>query len=183
LEGLRQHREGSPASRIYWPSLARSGELLERRLHADGDSRPLVVLDPRGARSDAELDAAVRAAASLTVHLARLGGCALLLPGERRAAVVEPGLVSWPHLHARLALVDGSGTPVLGEVAARRGAVLYVAARALREAPRALRRAGDGAGARVLVVPAPIPGRRAVFAVAGCQGYDLARRRVRGVAA
>ena len=62
LDGLRPHRPGAPASRMYWPALARSGELVERRLRADTDTRPLVVLDPRGAAGDAPLDSAVRAA-------------------------------------------------------------------------------------------------------------------------
>ena len=105
LDGLRPHRPGAPASRMYWPALARSGELVERRLRADTDTRPLVVLDPRGAAGDAPLDAAVRAAASLAVHMARDGGCALLLPGDRRPTVLEPTLAAWEHAHARLAHV------------------------------------------------------------------------------
>ncbi|MCW2982652.1 MAG: hypothetical protein JWR63_222, partial [Conexibacter sp.] len=32
LDGLRPAREGTSASRMYWPSLAKGGELLERRL-------------------------------------------------------------------------------------------------------------------------------------------------------
>ena len=109
LDGLRHAREGTSASRIYWPSLAKGGELLERRLRADSDTRPLVVLDPRGAAVEEDLDAAVRAAASLAVHLAREGGCALLIPGDRRPASLDPALLGWPHLHARLALIDGDG--------------------------------------------------------------------------
>src|SRR3954447_6344867 len=83
LDGLRQLRQGTPASRIFWPSVARGAGMMERRLRAESDTRPLVLLDPRGAAVEADLDAAVRAAASLTVHLARAGGCALLLPGDR----------------------------------------------------------------------------------------------------
>ncbi|MEA2126321.1 MAG: hypothetical protein QOI80_3103, partial [Solirubrobacteraceae bacterium] len=51
IDGLRVHAEGSPASRIHWPSLAKGGEIMERKLTAEADSRPLVVLDPRGART------------------------------------------------------------------------------------------------------------------------------------
>src|SRR3954468_14027104 len=100
LDGLRPHRAGAPASRMYWPALARTGERRERRLRADTDTRLLVVLDPRGAADEA-LDAAVRAAASLAVHLARAGGCALLLPGDRRPTALEPTLAAWDHAHAR----------------------------------------------------------------------------------
>jgi uncharacterized protein (DUF58 family) len=175
LDGLRQHRPGTPASRIFWPSLAKGGELLERRLRADSDTRPLVVLDPRGAPSDDALDAAVRAAASLSVHLARQGGCALLLPGDRRPTVLEPTLNAWEHAHARLAVVTGVRGPNLAGLASRRGPVFYVAASAPRRPPRALTHAPGGG--RVLVVPGTMPGRRAVFTVAGCSAYELSGQR------
>lgn len=175
LDGLRQHQPGSPASRIFWPALARGGDLLERRMRADADTRPLVVLDPRGAADEADLDAAVRAAASLAHHLGRRGGCALLLPGDRRPAVLEPTLATWPHVHARLALVDGRQVPALGALLARQGEVLYVTARRTQRPPRALAQAPRGG--RVLVVPAALQGRRAAFTVAGCHGYELSGAR------
>src|SRR5215210_7148155 len=71
IDGLRPHREGTPASRIHWPAVARGAGLMERKLISEADSRPLVVLDPRagaGEEAGEALDAAVRAAASLTVH-------------------------------------------------------------------------------------------------------------------
>jgi uncharacterized protein (DUF58 family) len=171
LDGLRPYREGAPASRIFWPALARGGELMERRLRAESDTRPLVVLDPRGPATAEDLDAAVRAAASLAVHLARSGGCALLLPGERRPAGLDATLAGWPKLHARLALVGPAARPALAGVAARPGPVVYVAARTLTRPPRALLHAPGGG--RILVVPGTLTGRRAVFAVAGCTGYEL----------
>jgi uncharacterized protein (DUF58 family) len=179
LDGLRPAREGTSASRMYWPSLAKGGELLERRLRADSDTRPLIVLDPRAAAGEEDLDAAVRAAASLAVHLAHAGGCALLIPGDRRPVALDPGLVGWAHLHARLALVDGSTPPPVSGLAARRGPIVYVAARRLTRPPRALAHAPGGG--RVLVVPAPIAGRRAAFTVAECTGYELSEAR-RGAA-
>lgn len=174
LDGLRPHREGAPASRIFWPALARNGELMERRLRADGDTRPLVVVDPRAPAGEDELDAAVRAAASLCVHLARAGGCALLLPGDRRPTGLEPALAGWPHLHVRLALLDAVRGPNIAGLAARRGPVLYVAARPGVRPPAALLHA-PGAR-RLLIVPGAIEGRRAAFTVAGCSGYDLGSR-------
>ncbi len=170
LDGLRPHRPGAPASRMYWPALARTGELMERRLRADTDTRPLVVLDPRGATDEEALDAAVRAAASLCVHLAREGGCALLLPGDRRPTALEPTLASWEHAHARLAVVGDGAAPHLAGMAARRGPVFYVAA-APGRSPRA--RSHAPGGGRVLVVPGALPGRRALFTVAGCTAYEL----------
>lgn len=180
LDGVRPHRPGTPASRIVWPTFARSGELTERRLRADTDTRPLVVLDPRGAAAEEDLDAAVRATASLAVHLARVGGCALLLPGDRRPAPLESTLAGWDRLHVRLALVDGRRPPALGALGARRGPVLYVAARRDLRPPRAL--LGAPGGGRLLVVPGAAPGRTAAFTVAGCTGFEVSGRRVAEVA-
>ena len=85
--------------------------MLERRLTADGDSAPLVVLDASAPPSEEALDMAVRAAASLCLHLARRGGCALLLPGDRRPLFVAPDLAAWPAAHARLAVVEADAWP------------------------------------------------------------------------
>ena len=136
LDGLRPYRKGTPASRIHWPAVARGAGLIERRLAADGDARPLVVLDARMPASAGRagrdlLDAAVRAAASLVLDFARAGGCGLLLPGEQRATKIDRELISWPAAYARLALVEGgsdSRAPALSTLTARGGAMIYVAA-------------------------------------------------------
>jgi uncharacterized protein (DUF58 family) len=175
LDGLRPHREGAPASRIFWPALARGGELMERRLRAEGDTRPLVVLDLRAPESADAADAAVRATASLAVALAKDGGCALLLPGDRRPAGLDSTLAGWPALHVRLALLETQAVPNLSGVAARRGPVFYVTARVLSRAPRVLAHAPGGG--RVLVVPGVLPGRTPVLEVAGCRGYELSAER------
>jgi uncharacterized protein (DUF58 family) len=175
VDGLRPYRPGTPASRIHWPGLARGAGLLERRLAPDGDMRPSVILDARGDGPIEHLDAAVRAAASLTLELARRGGCRLLLPGERRALVIEPDLLSWPGAHARLALVHGAvaGAPILGP-GTRLGPVFYVAAASPERLPAAL--TTPGSGVALLVLPAELRPRRklpASFEVAGCRGYAL----------
>jgi uncharacterized protein (DUF58 family) len=173
IDGLRPHAAGSPASRIHWPSVAKGGEIMERRLIAEADSRPLVVLDPRGPRAPEDLDAAVRAAASLVRHFARRTGCALLMPGDRRAVVVEPDLGGFPNVHVRLALLGvDSGGPALVAAQNRRGLIMFVSARRIERPPRGL---GRTPGGLVLVVPGTLPGRRAVLEVAGCQGYLGAR--------
>lgn len=177
VDGLRPYRRGTPAARIHWPALARGAGLLERRLAPDCDTRPLIVLDARTAHpAEAHVDAAVRAAASLARELARSGGCALLLPGERRAVAIGPGLAAWPAAHVRLALVEGGpGAPAPSLRGARAGRVFYVAARALAQLPPALR---GSAGASVLVVPravaaeAGMPGSPS-FEVSGCCGFAL----------
>ncbi|WP_372789183.1 DUF58 domain-containing protein [Paraconexibacter sp.] len=179
LEGLGPLRPGTPASRIHWPSIARLAEPQERRLHADGDRLPLVLLDPRvedGPSGARDLDAAVRATASLAVHLARAGGCLLVLPGDRRPTLIGPTLSGWPRLHARLALVGGTEPPALGAVAARLGPLVYVSARRIAAAPRTLRHAPGGG--RVLVVPDRLRAVRPVFTVAGCAGHELTASRV-----
>jgi uncharacterized protein (DUF58 family) len=178
IDGLRPYRTGAPASRIHWPSVARSGEMLERRLVAELDSAPLVVLDATAPASEEALDCAVRAAGSLAVHLARATGCALLLPGDRRPAELGPDLAGWQTLHARLALVEAGAEPPAMARAPRGGAVLWVTASDLRRAPRVLERVT--AAARFLVTPNPLPAHRAVFTVAGCTGQALDRARVRG---
>jgi uncharacterized protein (DUF58 family) len=174
LDGIRPLREGTPASRIFWPSLARAAQPQERVLHADDDGAPLVVLDPRGATSEEQLDGAVRAAASIAHALAHAGGCSVLLPGDRRPADVEATLAGWPHVHARLALVGANGAPSLVGAGQRRGAVIFVSARMRSGPPPGL--AGARGAPRILVVPAAIPERTAAFAVAGYRGYVVGGR-------
>jgi uncharacterized protein (DUF58 family) len=176
VDGLRPYRPGTPASRIHWPALARGAGLLERRLRADRDTRPLVVLDARGAQRDGQLDAAVRAAASLAIELARRGGCRLLLPGERRAVAIEPDLASWPAAHARLALVESTAEtkPPLLDAVSHLGQVFYVATQPLDRLPGAL--AAPGRGEVIVVLPKDLEARPAgslSFEVTGCQGFVL----------
>ena len=173
LDSLRPYREGAPASRIHWPTVARTGEMVERRLIADVDLRPLVVMDPRKPPSEEALDKAVRAAASLCVHLAQTQGCSLLLPGDRRASDIEPDLRSWAPLHARLALIEADDqAPVAGRIE-RAGAVFWVAAGAIAPPPGIAKAA---AAIRYLVTPAEIPGSQPEFTVAGCGVHRLGRR-------
>src|SRR3954466_7656916 len=165
LDSLRPYREGAPASRIHWPTVARRGEMVERKLIADVDLRPRVVVDPRKAPSTEALDMALRAAASLTVHLAVEAGCSILLPGDRRATDIEPDLRSWAPVHARLALIEAEdGAPVSGRIE-RAGAVFWVSAGAVAP-PQGIARAA--AALRFLVTPVAVPGRQPEFTIAGC---------------
>ncbi len=191
VDGLRPYRPGTPASRIHWPALARGAGLLERRLRADTDSRPLVVLDARQYGEDAEpehLDAAVRAAASLVLELGGRTGCGLLLPGEHRPLEVEPDLGAWPVAHARLAMVEGGPETRAPGLApgARSAQVLYVAATPMARLPTGL--IGAGVRAAVLVVPMALVNKQpqdATFEVSGCLGFVVGvgrRPRERAVA-
>ena len=172
IDGLREHREGTPASRIHWPTVARGAGLMERKLISEADSRPLVILDPRAPASRDALDASVRAAASLTVHFARRTGCGLVLPGDRRAVTIDPDLLAWPQAHVRLALMEEITGPALSAAQNRRGLVVFVAARVVDRPPRGLGRTPGGC---LIVVPGAIAGRSAVLEVAGCQGFVAGR--------
>jgi uncharacterized protein (DUF58 family) len=174
VDGLRPYRQGTPASRIHWPALARGVGLLERRLQADTDSRPLVVLDARGDGPPEHLDAAVRAAASLVLELGGRVGCGLLLPGEHRPLEVEPDLTSWPIAQTKLALIEGGPETRAPGLApgARSAQVVYVAATSLARLPPGL--LGAGVRAAVLVIPTPLATQAtqdATFEVAGCIGF------------
>jgi uncharacterized protein (DUF58 family) len=173
IDGLRPWSQGTPASRIHWPSLARTGELMERGLTGGGDSSPLVVLDrSRGADSESLLQA-VRAAASLCLHLARAGGCSLLLPGESRVLAIDRGLRSWPQVHARLALVDPE-LSVPADPPSGATTIFWVSPAGPTDTGdwgRNTHRAG------YLVTPAEVPGVLPAFQVAGCRGYPLASAR------
>jgi uncharacterized protein (DUF58 family) len=171
IEGLRPYRVGSPASRIHWRTVARSRELVEHRLVSGGGSDPLVVLDAHEPSDPESLDRAVRAAASLCLHLARHGGSTLLLPGESRSRRLDRSLRGWPELHARLALVERTRRgPALG--GRRTGAVYWVSASP--RAAAAAARAGLVSG--YLVTPG-VPQESDAFAVAGCRGRRLAAER------
>lgn len=182
VDGLRPYRHGSPASRIHWPALARSGEMHERRVVAGAEATPLIALDAEGAQDAEALDRAVRAAASLCVHLAPRTGCAVLLPGSRSPSMLDARLRAWPALHASFAVV-GSGAPTRlpSRSAGLRGSVFWVTARPPGEAsiPRSA-----GAG-RHYLVSAFRPDGPVAFEVAGCYGTAAVSRaaaRVRAAA-
>ena len=142
--------------------------MLERRLVAELDSAPLIVLDPSAPASDEALDMAVRAAASLCVWLAHDGGCSILLPGDRRPIEVGHDLGAWPAVHVRLALVEEGPAPPASTLGPRGGAVVWVTGADLARAPRTLERLP--AGARYVVTPGALPG-----APPGLRGRGLHR--------
>ncbi len=174
IDGLRAYREGSPASRIHWPTVARRGEMMERRMVAELDSAPLVVLDCSVARR--------RGGAG---HGGARGGLAVRAPGSdlglRHPASGRAPAGGDRSRHGRMARActcasrwPGSILRLRrGRLSPRSGAVLWVTAAALRRSPRALERLP--AGARYVVSPGEVPGGAAAFEVAGCTGYLLGR--------
>jgi uncharacterized protein (DUF58 family) len=171
VDSLVVHQPGAPASRIHWPTVARTTTLMDRRLVADGDRAPLVVVDPRDASSSEALDQALRAAASLCVHLARDAACGLLLPGDRRPARFDRELRGFPESHARLALLEpDAGAPPLGCLTGA-NTVIWVTADRHASSVAQLR-----ATTRYLVSPHPRHGWPVHFTVAGCSGQWLEER-------
>jgi uncharacterized protein (DUF58 family) len=168
LDVLRPYRPGAPAMRIHWPTLARTGELMERRFVADPRARPLVVVDSHEPVGERELDAAVRAAASLAYHLARAGGCGVLLPGDRQPTMLRQDMRSFAEVHARLALLEPAGAyPAISRKGG--GPVVWVtASHAIPSLPARM-------GAGWIVAPHPLAaGAPAEFRVGGCIGQRLA---------
>ncbi len=171
IDGLRPYRQGSPASRIHWRTVARTGHMYERRLVAGADAAPLIVLDPHEPQSEAALDQAVRAAASLCMHLAARGGCAVLLSDAVAPTLVDPRLRAWPDVHARLALVEaGQPTPMPRGMSGRAGAIWVSGA----TAPRAARPATRLSPGCFVVTPAPALGVPVAFTVAECSAQRSA---------
>jgi uncharacterized protein (DUF58 family) len=170
LDSLRPYGAGGPASRIHWPAVARTGNLMERSFTAEADPRMLVMLDARLPESEETLDQALRATASLCVHLARRGGCLLLLPEDRQASAIGPDLRSWPALHARLALVQAGASAARAHRSRQPRTVLYVTASAGRPAL---------AGRCYRVGPHPLPGLGVAFTVAGFAGQVVGGGRAR----
>ena len=168
LAGLRPYRPGAPASRIHWPTVARLGELVERRLAGAPESMPLIVLDACEPVSDQALDRAVRAAASLCLALARSGGCRVMLPGDRRPTRLDSGLRGWTGLHTRLALVEATSARPSVTPSQMTGSLYWVTAR--RRVPPLPGSSGNGS----FVVSAASPRNgRVAFTVAGCEGSHL----------
>jgi uncharacterized protein (DUF58 family) len=166
VDSLQPLRSGTPASRIHWATVARTGILMERRLVAEGNRLPLVVIDPRDPVNLDALDRAVRAAASLCVHLARGGGCGLLLPGDQRPVEIGGDLSGFPEAHVRLALLGPeAGEPALS-ASSSAGTVLWVSA--------AVAPTWGAASVHYAISPHPQPQWPLGFTVAGCRGYRVA---------
>jgi uncharacterized protein (DUF58 family) len=170
LDVLRPYRQGTPATRIHWPTLARTGELVERRFVADPRARALVVVDAYEPVGERELDSAMRAAASLAYHLARTGGCGVLLPGDRRPTMLRSDMRSFADVHARLALLQPSrARPDAGSLRSVSGSVVWVTASDAIPVVPVAKSGGWVVAPHPLAAGAPVE-----FRVAGCIAQRLA---------
>lgn len=132
----REHRPGDDMRRIHWRATARHGELMVRREEQSRSSSLVVVLDDRhgahhGEGPTSTFEWAVRAAASISVHFARLGwavtattttGRVLAEVRSSDAAAVELLLIAY----ADARLVDAAPAPHLGVPAGTPSAVVAV---------------------------------------------------------
>ena len=190
VDGLRPYRAGTSGQPH--PLAGRGPRGGADRAPAAGRRRhrPLVVLDARGSSAPPELlDAAVRAAASLTLELARAGrlrAAAARRAARRRRSTASsspgrPRTRGWRWSRAARC----ARAPAAGTGRGRLGAMIYVAAAPGGAHDRAAGHAGRGA--IVLVVPAAALGgrptaRRAgpmppTLDVSGCRGFVLGARR------
>ncbi len=170
LGDLRRADSYASVDRIHWLTTARTGTLMERRLRPESDARPLVVLDGRDCAGADAFDAAVRATASISLALARAGGCALLLAPERRPHRLDRTLTSWPGIHQRLALIEPSET-LAWDAIRNASFVLWVSASADAHAL-----AHTGGGACFVMSPFPRAHSDVLFTVSGCAVQRLDRR-------
>jgi uncharacterized protein (DUF58 family) len=109
LDGLREYRPGTPASRVHWPSLARGAGLVERRLTGERVRAPVHVVDTSAAADAAEADRIVGSAVTRIMQSARAEGCEVLLSDGEGPVTIGPGLRGWPPLHRRLAVLGQAG--------------------------------------------------------------------------
>ena len=123
------------------------------------------------------LDAAVRAAASLALELARRAAAACCCRATAGRSTSIPTWSAWPAAHVRLALVEGAPerqAPALA-AGARRGRLFYVAAPAASTGspPTLVGAAATGSACSCYRRPLAdgLPLADVAFEVSGCRGF------------
>ena len=182
LDGLRPASPARPrraSTGRPWPA---AREMLERRLLRRRRRRARSWCSTRAARrpTRARRGGARRRVARRAPG--RAGGCALLLPGDRRPRRSDATCAAGRRCTCGWRCSATTARPRSARLERRRGPVIYVVAAARRRGRRARSRARPRRGGCLVVVPAALAGRRALFTVAGCTGlrpHALARRRRR----
>ncbi|MBZ5733337.1 DUF58 domain-containing protein [Nocardioides sp. TRM66260-LWL] len=108
---VRGYRIGDDLRRVHWRSSARAGELMVRQEEQPWQARATVLLDDRAAAhagSRSGLEAAVSAAASVGLHLARRGYEVRLLTTTDAGRPADPRPTTPARLLERLAEVEAS---------------------------------------------------------------------------
>lgn len=148
LRSVRAHREGEPLRAVHWPSTARRGVLMVKELEEATGGETVVLLDcdplaAVGEPPDTPFEAAVRAAGSILVTLARRGRTATLLTTRGRGGPVRARAHALDDALDALAAVEADATAPLGAVLAQPLGPLASA----REVVAVTARADGGAGA------------------------------------
>jgi uncharacterized protein (DUF58 family) len=112
-DGLRQYVRGTPVNRIHWKTVARGGEMMERRFTTARDELPLLLVDTTGAPHASAVDWVAREAAGQALALARSGGCRVMLPGDRTPTTLLDPVSGWATLHRRLANLAEGGPQLM----------------------------------------------------------------------
>ena len=112
LNGLRPYAPGDRLSRLHWPSLARSGEIMVRDFVApeSGSLSLLVDLRPASHAGDS-IEHAVAEAAGLGVRALDDGVTVVLCTSTGESMVIAPGTAARPTLLRALALLGPAGAP------------------------------------------------------------------------
>src|SRR5690606_29326237 len=99
---IRAYRDGDDLRRVHWPTTAHRGELMVRQEDRPARRRAVLLLDPRAGafhRASEAFEWAVRAVASVAVHLAQ-DGYAVHVVGAG-----DPSVTQLPAVLRALALV------------------------------------------------------------------------------
>ncbi|HEX4189772.1 MAG TPA: DUF58 domain-containing protein [Marmoricola sp.] len=119
---VREYQLGDDLRRVHWRSTARTGELMVRREEQPWQSRCTLFIDNRaaahrGSGPDSSLERAVTAAASIAVHLTRLGFQIRLVTADGDADHRRGDDLSWHQgdamAHARPVLERLAGLPTV----------------------------------------------------------------------
>ena len=142
------YREGAPASRIHWPSVAGTA-----RCWSGGSSRSSTPrrwscwtrrIPPARRSSTWPCAPRRRCACGWRARTAARCCCPATAARSRSGTTWAPG----PRVHARLALVEEGQAPAPGVLGPRGGAVIWVTGADLRATPRALERMPAGVALR-----------------------------------
>jgi uncharacterized protein (DUF58 family) len=121
FSGLREYRRGDDRRHIHWKSVARTGELIVKEFAQESPRRHAVVLDlhrPGIGATEAEVEDAVSAAASILQHLAREGLPFRLLCVDEARGATEFGADEATYWRAMdlLAVAQADGDVELGDL-------------------------------------------------------------------
>lgn len=110
---IRAYRDGDDLRRVHWPTTAHRGELMVRQEDRPARRRAVLLLDPRAGafhRAGEAFEWAVRAVASVAVHLAQ-DGYAVHVVGAG-----DPSVTQLPAVLRALALVEPSADDLTTQV-------------------------------------------------------------------